>query len=209
MPITKPVIPFYAAVGAGDALVEKVRTTDPSQLKAPKLKAPSVKAPQLPDVKEIPAHLKAFPEHLRELQEQAQTFATDTLGQLSTAYTDFAKRGESVVEDVRKHDVVSDVKDAVSKLPGVARTAPVADEPTPVARPAEAAPADKPAADKPAAKSTTKSTTAKSSTTKPAAKKSTTAKSTTSKKTAAKKPATKASNAKKATSQGAASNNDQ
>ena len=63
MPIANPATPFYAVVGAGDALVERVRATDPSQLKdlkAPKLKAPQVKAPQL-DVKEIPAQLKALP----------------------------------------------------------------------------------------------------------------------------------------------------
>ncbi|HLR85288.1 MAG TPA: hypothetical protein VK059_10070, partial [Nocardioidaceae bacterium] len=143
MSIAKPTIPFYAAVGAGDALVEKVRTTDPAQFKAPKLKAPHVKAPQLSDVTELPAQLKALPEHLRELQEQAQSFATDTLGQLTTAYTDFAKRGETVVEDarkrgetvvedarkrgesvvddVRKRDVIAEVKGAVSKLKGAAR----------------------------------------------------------------------------------------
>src|SRR5690606_17951445 len=120
MPIANPANPFYAAVGAGDALVEKVRASDPSQLKAPKLKAPQVKPPQL-DVKELQAQLKALPEQLRDLQAQAQSFATDTLGQLSSAYADFAKRGEAVVDDVRKRDVVAEVKDAVSKLQGAAR----------------------------------------------------------------------------------------
>lgn len=185
MPIANPATPFYAVVGAGDALVERVRATDPSQLKdlkAPKLKAPQVKAPQL-DVKEIPAQLKALPEQLRDLQGQAQSFASETLEHLSTAYADFAKRGETVVDDVRKRDVVSDVKDAVSKLrpateapvsaPAAPKTAETKVE-SPKAEP-------KPAAKKPAAKkSTAKKSTAKTT----AAKKSTAKKSSTAKSTA-------------------------
>lgn len=225
MPIqlTNPT-PLYAAVGAGDALVAKVRGADVPKvnfdvdvllkdLKTVQGQAKAIRVSELPSqfkkisIADLQTQVRSLQTQLKSVQGQVQHTATDTVGQLGRAYTDFAKRGEEVVTSVRQRDFVGDVRSGVDDLAGKARsgaadvigdvkgrvgkvqrdveptTKPVTpDEPT-------AKPATEAATSKPAAKSSTaKASSTKASTAKKApAKKSSTASKSTATKSAAKK----------------------
>jgi hypothetical protein len=108
--IKKPT-PLYAVVGAGEAVVEKIRGIDidpktvrgqvkdlPTKAQATATKAQAKATERFGTVVEDVKHL---PEQLRALPDRAQAVATQAMGQASEAYADFAKRGEIVVQRVR------------------------------------------------------------------------------------------------------------
>lgn len=220
--------PLYAAVGAGDALVAKVRGADVPKvnfdvdvllkdLKTVQGQAKSIRVSELPgqfkkiSISDLQSQVRSLQGQLKSVQGQVQHTATDTVGQLGRAYTDFAKRGEEVVNNVRKRDFVDEVRSGVDDLAGKARSGaaevigdvkgrvvktPRDSEPTP-------APVEEPAATsatsgEPAATSTaTKSTAARATVSKSTAKKAPAKKTPTAKKSTATKSAAKKSTAKK------------
>lgn len=103
--------PLYAVVGAGDAIVAKVRATVPTQ----------------DDVDGVVTDIKSLPEQLKGLPEQAQSAALDALKDAADVYADLAKRGESLVGRIRRQkateDLLDQVKTAESHAKATATTA--------------------------------------------------------------------------------------
>jgi hypothetical protein len=104
--------PTYAVVGAGDAVVERIRglDVDPKHLQEQAKEFPTkaqakaneaqVKATErlstvADDVKHIPEKLRAFP-------EKAQSVALQALEQAGEVYAELAERGEGVVHRGRE-----------------------------------------------------------------------------------------------------------
>lgn len=104
--------PLYAVVGAGDAVVKKIRgiDIDPDTVKSQvndlptKAQATATKAQAkaterfgtvVDDVKHIPDQLKTLP-------DKAQAVALQAMSKATEAYAEFAVRGEVVVQRVRK-----------------------------------------------------------------------------------------------------------
>jgi DNA anti-recombination protein RmuC len=109
--------PTYAVVGAGDAVVERIRgiDVDPKHLQEQAKEFPTkaqaraaeaqVKASErfstvADDVKHLPEKLRAFP-------EKAQTVALQALEQAGEVYADLAQRGEGVVNRGRQPEATA------------------------------------------------------------------------------------------------------
>jgi len=119
--IKKPT-PLYAVVGAGEAVVEKLRGIDidpkavrdqakefPTKAQATATKAQAKATERFGTVVEDVKHL---PEQLKTLPEKAQGVALQAVGQASEAYTNFAARGELAVQRVRTQGAVAGLKEA-------------------------------------------------------------------------------------------------
>jgi hypothetical protein len=119
--IKKPT-PLYAVVGAGEAVVEKIRGIDidpkavrdqakefPTKAQATATKAQAKATERFGTVVEDVKHL---PEQLKTLPEKAQGVALQAVGQASEAYTNFAARGELAVQRVRAQGAVAGLKEA-------------------------------------------------------------------------------------------------
>jgi len=87
--------PLYAAAGAGDLAVEKLRKLVPARM--PRLRGELKAEPQA--VRERIGHL---PDDVRALPEKTQAFARGRLDQASHGYADLAERGRSVVDRLRR-----------------------------------------------------------------------------------------------------------
>lgn len=91
---TRPT-PLYAAVGAGDLVVEKIRHTS--------LERESQRLQESIEVRvnQRVAEVKAIPGQVRALPERAQAVAGEALGQVNEVYADLANRGEVLVARIR------------------------------------------------------------------------------------------------------------
>jgi hypothetical protein len=111
--IKKPT-PLYAVVGAGEAVVERIRDIDPKQLQAQakefptkaQAKATEAQAKATERFSTVVDDVKHLPEHLRTLPERAQSVALQAFEQAGDVYADLAQRGEGVVQRVRNQGPV-------------------------------------------------------------------------------------------------------
>lgn len=167
----------YAVVGAGDYVVEAVRTAEPPKvdfdadailrdLRTLQGQAMAIRLSGLPkqikriNLADLQEQARSLQNQLKSVQGQAQHTALDVAGQAGVVYADLAKRGEGVVGRLRGIDVDVVVKDTASGGSGTST----------------------------ASKSTAKKSAAKKSTAKKsAAKKSTTGRSTSARTSTAKK----------------------
>ncbi|WP_370616898.1 hypothetical protein [Mumia sp. Pv 4-285] len=100
--ITSPT-PLFAVVGAGDAVVAKVRATIPSANEVEGF---------VGDVKGLPEQLKTVPEQLKVLPEKAQAAALEALKGLESTYSDLVVRGESLVGRIRAQRATVDLEES-------------------------------------------------------------------------------------------------
>lgn len=96
--------PLYAAVGAGDLVVEKIRRTSLER-----------ESERLQDgiearVNQRVAEVRALPGQVLALPEKAQSVATDALDSANTVYVDLAKRGEQLVARIRGQESTQTAK---------------------------------------------------------------------------------------------------
>jgi cation transport regulator ChaB len=129
--IKKPT-PLYAVVGAGEAVIEKIRGIDldpdsvrgqvkdiPTKAQATATKAQAKATERFGTVVDDVKHL---PDQLRALPDRAQAVAMQAMGQATEAYADFAKRGEIVVQRVRGQAVAGAAESEVKKTTKPAST---------------------------------------------------------------------------------------
>lgn len=109
-PIKRPT-PLYAVVGAGDAVVERLRglDIDPKHLQAQAKQFPTKANQRFGTVVEDMRHL---PDQLRTLPERAQTAALHAFGHAGEVYAELAERGEGVVHGTRKQAPIAGSQEA-------------------------------------------------------------------------------------------------
>lgn len=92
---------FYAAAGAGDLALEKVRMVTSLDFKATK--------PKVPNLKELRA---SYPRSFSEARERTQKLGLDALKAASRTYAKLIKRGERSIASIRES---APTKEAVTK----------------------------------------------------------------------------------------------
>ncbi|MGH2601006.1 MAG: hypothetical protein ACRDJ9_16670 [Dehalococcoidia bacterium] len=115
--------PLYAAAGAGDLLVEKLR-----EIKVPEIKRPGLKRPEITlDPKAVQDRLQ---ERLTDLQgefkrlpERANVAVSDSLSQASKTYDELAVRGKSVVRRIRSQKATQELIEQAEATVAKARQA--------------------------------------------------------------------------------------
>ncbi len=87
--------PLYAALGATDILVERLRSTN--------LERDTERLQQLLEtrVQQGVAEIKALPEQMKAIPDRAQAVAADAIDSANAVYTDLAARGELLVARIR------------------------------------------------------------------------------------------------------------
>ena len=132
MPLTDQIknsTAVQALVGAGDFVVERIRTGARS-IDVENASARAQTAAQ-ERVDQLVAELRDLPEQLRALPDKAQAAAAETLSialsQALTTYGDLAERGEHLVTRIRNQqatkDTVAQAKTTKSQAKGTATTA--------------------------------------------------------------------------------------
>ena len=115
MPLTDQIknsTAVHAIVGAGDFVVERIRTGARSiDVEAASGKAQAAAQER---VDQLVAELRDLPEQLRALPDKAQTRAAEALSlaltQALQAYGDLAERGEHLVDRIRNQQSTKDTK---------------------------------------------------------------------------------------------------
>lgn len=126
--IKKPT-PLYAVVGAGDAVVKKIRgiDIDPDSVRSQvndlptKAQATATKAQAKATERfgTIADDVKHIPDQLKTLPDKAQAVALQAMAKASEAYAEFAVRGEVVVQRVRKEgpQVIGSIEETATEAP--------------------------------------------------------------------------------------------
>lgn len=105
---TKTPTPLYAVLGAGDLVVERIRTTAASVDTDPKGFQHQVQD-QVHTVQSVAQQrADALVAELRALPDRAQAAAYEALGQAASVYGDLAERGETLVTRVRNQQSTKD-----------------------------------------------------------------------------------------------------
>jgi heparin binding hemagglutinin HbhA len=114
--------PLYAAAGAGDLLVEKIR-----ELKLPELKRPEINVEPKVVQDKVQERLTDIQDELKRLPERANVAVSDSLSQASKTYDSLAVRGKSIVSRVRNQkatqDLIEQAEATVAKARQVRKTA--------------------------------------------------------------------------------------
>jgi hypothetical protein len=106
-------------VGAGEAVIERIRDIDPNQLQAQakefptkaQAKATEAQAKATERFGTVVDDVKHLPEQLRTLPDRAQSVALHAFELAGGKYDEFAERGEIVVQRVRNQAPVADAQD--------------------------------------------------------------------------------------------------
>lgn len=127
--IKKPT-PLYAVVGAGDAVVKKIRgiDIDPDNVRSQvndlptKAQATATKAQAKATERfgTIADDVKHIPDQLKTLPDKAQAVALQAMAKATEAYAEFAVRGEVVVQRVRKEGpqvIGSSIEETATEAP--------------------------------------------------------------------------------------------
>jgi hypothetical protein len=107
--------PLYAVVGAGEAVIERIRDLDPNQLQAQakefptkaQAKATEAQAKANERLGTVVDDVKHLPEQLRTLPDRAQSVALQAFELAGDKYAEYAQRGELVVQRVVHKEATS------------------------------------------------------------------------------------------------------
>lgn len=112
--------PLYAVVGAGDLVVERIRTTAAGVDGDPRAARQQLQTG-------AQTQLDALMAELRTLPDRAQSVALDTLGQAAAVYGELVERGVTLVTRVRNQqatqDAAAQARTTVAQARGAATTA--------------------------------------------------------------------------------------
>ncbi|MPZ63215.1 MAG: hypothetical protein GEU93_18405 [Propionibacteriales bacterium] len=157
--------PVYAAVGAGELVVEKIRDArSDAQDRLSKLNV----EPKMPEsaserVTKMTEDVKSVAADVRAVPSKAQSTVNDLVSQAGSTYDDLAARGKELVDRIREEqvDLQTQVKRTIERVKGGPTSAPQNGTST-AKRTKSTGSTGTSTARKPAAKKTTKSTAKKS-----------------------------------------------